>query len=752
MALGEKRNGSVFATAAQRRDAAEYQVTSEPEVVPVVVDDTPQRTLNTDIGTLGRAHNLFFTPSAEGRDFNSVLQEVQEYISGAYAALITEGGEDSKEQLMRYITKYLQDRRIAVAGMTQAELVDAIYSEMAEFGFLTRYIYADGIEEININSWRDIEVQYSDGRSEKLTEHFDSPEHALAVIRRMLHASGMVLDNASPLVTGHLTRNTRIAAMKSPVVDEDVGVAASIRIVNRHNLSREDLLRSGTATAEMLDWLSVFLRYGISICVAGATSSGKTTAAGWLLTTIPDSKRIFTIENGSRELELVREENGKVVNSVVHTLTRDSENERQRIDQIALVDICLRFNPDILVVGEMRGAEANAAQEAARVGVAVLTTIHSNSCEATYAAWSGSRTEKASNGDIISSLGIGIVRFNEVTTPPEINDFDYEYRVNTEVITSVEVRGGQSDPDNPVSVRFNIQGRTYTVSNVYYPDGDSQLAWVRWRTPAEPCVITISVSVYGGGSAQGTITCNIVELDGNDPPNPLADDRNDAFRLSSIPEKEQVTSASWGIWSPWWQENWEWVENWQKCWHTDRWTDADGKTHRDRWYHWVDNGWWEDHGWWEFDYNGYSASLTGSMKITPDEKSPTATASTLKSGYGVQEKVTAKVTTNQSSAVTAAQNAVTYFPEFGYESYWRLLEADISGRSTTFQFKANPYSTYNRRTHFTPIWYPDASYTPYTWLLDCWTPAGMLSMNLTDSVTIRGNLWEEWHIAPAKQR
>lgn len=384
MALGEKRNGSVFATAAQRRDAAEYQVTSEPEIVPVVVDDTPRRTLNTDIGTLGRAHNLFFTPSAEGRDFNSVLQEVQEYISGAYAALITEGGEDSKEQLMRYITKYLQDRRIAVAGMTQTELVDAIYSEMAEFGFLTRYIYADGIEEININSWRDIEVQYSDGRSEKLTEHFDSPEHALAVIRRMLHASGMVLDNASPLVTGHLTRNTRIAAMKSPVVDEDVGVAASIRIVNRHNLSREDLLRSGTATEEMLDWLSVFLRYGISICVAGATSSGKTTAAGWLLTTIPDSKRIFTIENGSRELELVREENGKVVNSVVHTLTRDSENERQRIDQIALVDICLRFNPDILVVGEMRGAEANAAQEAARVGVAVLTTIHSNSCEATY--------------------------------------------------------------------------------------------------------------------------------------------------------------------------------------------------------------------------------------------------------------------------------------------------------------------------------------------------------------------------------
>ena len=384
MALGTKRSASLFAANAEKRDALGFHDSPELDVVPVVVDDTPQRTLNTDASTVGRAHNLFFTPETEGKDFSSVLQEVQEYISGAYSSLISQGGEDAKEQLHRYITKYLQDQRIAVAGMTQTELADAIYSEMAEYAFLTSYIYGDGIEEININSWRDIEVQYSDGRNEKLEEHFDSPEHALAVIRRMLHASGMVLDNASPLVTGHLTRNTRIAAMKSPVVDEDVGVAASIRIVNRHNLSREDLLRSGTATEEMLDWLSVFLRYGISICVAGATSSGKTTAAGWLLTTIPDSKRIFTIENGSRELELVREENGKVVNSVVHTLTRDSENERQRIDQIALVDICLRFNPDILVVGEMRGAEANAAQEAARVGVAVLTTIHSNSCEATY--------------------------------------------------------------------------------------------------------------------------------------------------------------------------------------------------------------------------------------------------------------------------------------------------------------------------------------------------------------------------------
>ena len=367
-----------------------------------------------------------------------------------------------------------------------------------------------------------------------------------------------------------------------------------------------------------------------------------------------------------------------------------------------------------------------------------------------YPAWSGNTSQKVSDADIISSLGIGIVRFTDAPDPYVPNEFDYEYRVDTDVITSVEVSGGQSDPDNPTTVQFVIEGTTYSVSNVFYPDGDSQLVWVKWHTPDEPCVITIRVSTSGTGWVQSTVNCNIIDLDGNDPPNPIATDRNNAYTASPTSTNAEAASASWGIWSPRWHENWEWVAVWVKCWHTDHWTDADGKSHSDSWYHWVDNGYWEDHGWWDFDWNGYSASLSVAISINPDDKSPTATSNTLKSGYGVQESVAANVYTNQSSAVTAAQNAVTYFPEFAYETYWRLMDPTISGRTSSFQFRQNPYSTYNRRTHFTPIWFPDGAYTPYTWLLDCWTPAGMLSMNLTDSVTIRGNLWEEWHIAPAK--
>ena len=56
--------------------------------------------------------------------------------------------------------------------MTMVQLVDTLYTEMAEFSFLTKYIFGTGIEEVDVNSWNDIEVQYSDGRNEKLEEHF----------------------------------------------------------------------------------------------------------------------------------------------------------------------------------------------------------------------------------------------------------------------------------------------------------------------------------------------------------------------------------------------------------------------------------------------------------------------------------------------------------------------------------------------------------------------------------------------------
>lgn len=365
-----------------------------------------------------------------------------------------------------------------------------------------------------------------------------------------------------------------------------------------------------------------------------------------------------------------------------------------------------------------------------------------------FPAWGGSRTTAASNDDIISALGIGIVRFDEAVTPIVA---DYEYRVDTDVITAVTVSGGQADPDRPVEVKFLINGTSYTVNNVYYPSGASQLVWVKWHTPSTPQMVDITVTVRGGGTpGRNSLTARIVDLDGNDPPNPTANDRNDSYSPARavMPTNPEKTSAAWSVWTVRWHENWVWHSDWR--WRGEGCREDCPEGCEAVHGRWIDEGEWEDDGWWDFGRNGYTASLTASMSLAPDSISPTASPTSLKSGYGVNISVDSSTSSNQHSAVTGSQTAVSYFPEFYYKSFWRLLERTSGGLNASYQFKANQYSTLGRRTHFTPVWMKDGNYTVYTYLLDCWTPDGMLSTNLSDSVGISGNLWMDWHIAPRK--
>ncbi len=352
-----------------------------------------------------------------------------------------------------------------------------------------------------------------------------------------------------------------------------------------------------------------------------------------------------------------------------------------------------------------------------------------------YRAWSGSTNSQVTDSDIINFLGVGIVSFKE-KEEIEIEGSDYEYRTDTDVYTSITVSGSEHTPDNPVTVRFYIKNKCYTVGNVVFPEGSSQLVWVKWHTPKTKQTVRIRVVVEGDADANMTeITANIVDLDENPPPDPTADDRNDGFRAVSVPHKPQRTSASWSVCKAKWIPDWVWISNWQ--WHTIEY--FDGTTGG----YWQDHGYWEDHGEWEFNSDFYSVSMSALMSIKPDDKNPTSIGKTMKSGYGINEKVTASVYGNGEH--TSLQNAVAYFPEFCYKTYWRLLE---STSSNVLEYKKNVYSTYNNRVHFLPIWYPDGNYEVYTWAMDCWCPAGMLSVNLTDSVTIKGNLYSDWHVAP----
>ena len=334
-------------------------------------------------------NDIFFTSAAHTElTYDQILEDVQKYCTEKHAdKLSTEGNQaEARKLLKEFILQYVINRSYRIEDMTTEELCDNVYEDMAGISFLKKWIYKPGIEEVNINSYDDIEIIMSGGRSMKIPDRFQSPQHAVDVTRRLLNTCGMVLDDTMPSVIGFLDKNIRISVDKSPIVDADVGINASIRIVNQQTVSKEKLMVSGSATEEMLDFLTCCIRYGVSVCIAGSTGSGKTTVMSWLLSMVPDNRRLITIEEGSREFDLIkRDENGRAINSVVHLLTRPHENPSLDIDQDLLLERVLRKHPDVIGVGEMRSAkEALSVAESCRTGHTVVTTIHSNSSESTY--------------------------------------------------------------------------------------------------------------------------------------------------------------------------------------------------------------------------------------------------------------------------------------------------------------------------------------------------------------------------------
>jgi len=344
-----------------------------------------------------------------------------------------------------------------------------------------------------------------------------------------------------------------------------------------------------------------------------------------------------------------------------------------------------------------------------------------------FPAWSGSTTKAQSDETIIANLGMGIIRFSEPDPEPP-KESNVIYRTDTEVITAITLTAGsQKTPDNPAYARFSINGKTYSHTDIYIPEGGSQLAWVKWRTPKEAGTITITVTSNCSMSSS-EIVAKIVDLDKNPPPDPQANDRNDDFIIPSAPSKPNTTTLTWGEWDCWWHEHWVWHSGGED-----------------------EDGWWEDEGWFEYAWLSYSASLTAKLNTKPNEKVPTASGKTMKSGYGLNADVSAQVSSSApSSHITGVQNVVAYFPEFNYSTYWRLLKRLNTGYSSTFEFQKNKYSTYGQPVHFSPVWYPVGQYTTYAECLDSWTPAGMLQINLTDDLTIWDSLFSDWHIRPIK--
>lgn len=318
-----------------------------------------------------------------------IFEDVQSYVvnnkvSELSSALNSNDFDPLKDVVKNYIRKkypeYLNNAQLF------ENLVSRLMDDMTGYGFLNNYFaQKDNIEEININSWDSIEVIYTNGDRVLLDEHFNSPSHAKEVILRILQQNNKHLDENTVYEVSYIGKAVRIATTIPPVADPETGVAASIRFIHSAVFDLNTLVNAEMLSRDGADALMTFLNHGVSICFCGSTGSGKTTLANALLESVPPETRVITLEGGTREFDLIeRDDNNKVINNRLHLQTRPHKNQDLNVDLQALLDLVLKFDPEIVAVGEMVSEEAFVASETARTGHTVLTTIHANNAYDAY--------------------------------------------------------------------------------------------------------------------------------------------------------------------------------------------------------------------------------------------------------------------------------------------------------------------------------------------------------------------------------
>jgi type IV secretory pathway ATPase VirB11/archaellum biosynthesis ATPase/enamine deaminase RidA (YjgF/YER057c/UK114 family) len=172
-------------------------------------------------------------------------------------------------------------------------------------------------------------------------------------------------------VDARLADGSRVNAVIAPL--SLIGPVITIRKFSAKPFTVEDLIRFGTATAEMFDFLRVCIESKLNVFVSGGTGSGKTTTLNVLSSFIPNDERIVTIEDAA-ELQLYQE----------HLVTLESrpanlEGEGE-ITMRHLLRNALHMRPDRIIVGECRAGEALDMIQAMTTGQAgSLSTGHANS-------------------------------------------------------------------------------------------------------------------------------------------------------------------------------------------------------------------------------------------------------------------------------------------------------------------------------------------------------------------------------------
>jgi flagellar protein FlaI len=204
---------------------------------------------------------------------------------------------------------------------------------------------------------------------------FDSREELDGFVMKLAQKCGRTISVATPLLDATLPDGSRLQATFGTDIARH-GSNFSIRKFFKVPLTIVDLMNYGTADPLSLAYLWLAIEEQMSVLIAGATATGKTTFLNSICQFIPSNLKIVSIEDTS-ELQLMH------VNWVPQT-TRAGFGPKKygEVTMFDLLKSALRQRPDYLLVGEVRGREADTMFHAMATGHPSVSTIHADNVEA----------------------------------------------------------------------------------------------------------------------------------------------------------------------------------------------------------------------------------------------------------------------------------------------------------------------------------------------------------------------------------
>ncbi len=274
-----------------------------------------------------------------------------------------------RRQIEELFGKVADEEGMALTRAERVRMLEQITDEILGLGPLEPLLRDETVTEVMVNGPQQVYIE-REGMLELTNVTFQNDEHVMKIIQRIISPIGRRIDESSPMVDARLADGSRVNAIIPPL--SLVGPVLTIRKFAATPFTVEDLIRFGTATPDMFEFLEACVKARLNVFVSGGTGSGKTTMLNILSSFIPDDERIVTIEDAA-ELQLRQEH-------VVTLEARPSNIEGKGAIPIReLVRNALRMRPDRIVVGECRSAEALDMLQAMNTGHdGSMSTGHAN--------------------------------------------------------------------------------------------------------------------------------------------------------------------------------------------------------------------------------------------------------------------------------------------------------------------------------------------------------------------------------------